>query len=259
MPSLRSRLTYSNVVSTLALFLALAGGTTAIALSGKNTVSSDDIKKGQVKSSDIGGSQVTNGDLAKDAVSGGKVKPETLFGADIGAGAVGTSELLDGSVEATDLAPTPAARVTGSIASVPANNQFTDAVFDNDSAGDAYDPAGLWNPAAPDRFTVPISGVYLATGSAFWPNDFTSGGTTFQDQGDRLIQISGSNGENQRSVMGPSRFGAEHTWQSAAVILNLDVGDRISFQVAQDNEDDSALAPVGVEMAAVWLGPSPGG
>ena len=37
MRRIRDRLTYANVISTIALFLALTGGT-AVALSGSNTV-----------------------------------------------------------------------------------------------------------------------------------------------------------------------------------------------------------------------------
>ena len=44
---LPSRLSYANVVATLALFFALTGGT-AVALTGSNTVVSDDIRNGEV-------------------------------------------------------------------------------------------------------------------------------------------------------------------------------------------------------------------
>ena len=39
---LRSHLTYANVVATIAVFLVLGGGS-AVALSGTNTVQSDDL------------------------------------------------------------------------------------------------------------------------------------------------------------------------------------------------------------------------
>jgi hypothetical protein len=266
MARLRSRITYANVTATLALFLALAGGTTAIALSGKNSVASDDIIKGQVKSSDIGGSQVANGDLAKDSVSGGKVKPETLFGGDIGAdaigaseiaaGAVGAPEIIDGAVGSGEQAAVPAARVTGTMPSISAG-PFTDFVFEDDSDGDAYDPFDMWKPENPEQLTVPIPGMYVATATVIWPNDFTTAGT-LQDQGHRLLQISGTGGETSRSVMGPSRFGTEVTYQTTAAILNLSGGGTITAHVAQDNEDDSALTNVSVDLAAVWIGPSPG-
>ncbi len=44
---IRGRLTYANVIATLALFLVLTGGT-AVALKGSNTVFSDDIVNDQV-------------------------------------------------------------------------------------------------------------------------------------------------------------------------------------------------------------------
>ena len=53
---IRSHLTYANAMATLAVFLVLGGGTAA-ALSGSNTVQSDDIGPGaQVKAADIAAS-----------------------------------------------------------------------------------------------------------------------------------------------------------------------------------------------------------
>lgn len=66
---LRERLTYANVVATVALVLAVTGGATAIALSlPKNSVTSKQLAKGAVKTPDI----------AKGAVTGDKVKTATL-------------------------------------------------------------------------------------------------------------------------------------------------------------------------------------
>jgi len=72
----RSKLTYANVVATLALFVALGGSSyAAIALS-NNSVKSRHIGKGQVKRSDIG----------RNAVSSGKVKNFSLLATDFKAG-----------------------------------------------------------------------------------------------------------------------------------------------------------------------------
>lgn len=66
---LRARLTYANVMSTVAALLALTGAATAIAFSlPKNSVKSKHIAPGAVKTSDIG----------KDAATGDKVKESTL-------------------------------------------------------------------------------------------------------------------------------------------------------------------------------------
>ena len=48
---LRSHLTYANVMATIAVFVAVGGGS-AFALAGHNTVFSDDIVNGQVKLAD---------------------------------------------------------------------------------------------------------------------------------------------------------------------------------------------------------------
>jgi len=69
MRGLRARLTYANVMSTLAVVIALGTGTAYAA----NTVFSEDIVNGQVKTVDLG----------KDAVTSGKVGNEGLTGADV--------------------------------------------------------------------------------------------------------------------------------------------------------------------------------
>lgn len=102
MSALRRQLSYANVMATIAVFIALGGG--AYALSGKNTVASDDIINGQVKAEDIGGNQVKTADIAASQVTGGKIAADTLFGADIGADAIGASEVGPGAVGASEVA-----------------------------------------------------------------------------------------------------------------------------------------------------------
>ena len=105
MSKLRSRLTYANVTATLALVIAVAGGTAYAA----NTIGSEDIidesilskdiENGQVKTADIGNNQIrsadvrddtlANGglgtaDIADDSLSGDDVLDDSLTGADVG-------------------------------------------------------------------------------------------------------------------------------------------------------------------------------
>ena len=76
---LRSRLSYANVAATLALVLALGGGTVyAAAQLGKNDVKSKNIAKGAVK----------KGDLGKNAVISSKVKNGEIKAGDIAAGVI---------------------------------------------------------------------------------------------------------------------------------------------------------------------------
>ncbi len=81
---IRKRLSYGNVVASLALFIAL-GGVGYAATASKNSVTSSSIKNGQVKSVDIANNSVTsskirnsgvsNSDLASSAVSSSKLAP----------------------------------------------------------------------------------------------------------------------------------------------------------------------------------------
>jgi hypothetical protein len=70
---IRSKLTYSNVVSTLCLFLLLGGVAYAVTAAPKNSVTSRSIKNGQVKAAD----------LATNAVKGTKVADGSLTAADL--------------------------------------------------------------------------------------------------------------------------------------------------------------------------------
>ena len=81
--AVRERLTYSNVIATVALFAALGGG--AYALEGRNTVDSGDLRRNSVKAPEIG----------KDAVRAAEVQSN----------AVGTEEVADASLLGEDFAP----------------------------------------------------------------------------------------------------------------------------------------------------------
>jgi hypothetical protein len=55
MSRIRNHLTYANVVATLALIIAVAGGTTAIAITAaKNSVTTKSIRDGNVTAKDLG-------------------------------------------------------------------------------------------------------------------------------------------------------------------------------------------------------------
>ncbi len=112
MRKLRSRLTYANVMATLAFFIAVAGGTAYAA----NTIFSSDIVNGEVKSVDIGNGEVTAADLASDSVNGGKLRADStasrhvvnnsLKSEDVLDGSIGSADITDQSVTGDDLAGT---------------------------------------------------------------------------------------------------------------------------------------------------------
>jgi hypothetical protein len=84
MNRLRSKLTYANVVATVALFLVIAGGSAFAASNvGKNSVGAKQIKNGAVTAAKIGNGAVTEAKIANGAVTGSK----------IGLGAVGAANI----------------------------------------------------------------------------------------------------------------------------------------------------------------------
>ncbi len=112
--NLGSRLSYANVVASLALVLAITGGTVYAASElGRNDVKSKNIAKGAVKTSD----------LAANAVIGAKVKDGTITADDIAAGAITADDIAAGTITADDIAagviPQIQADVTGSATAGP--------------------------------------------------------------------------------------------------------------------------------------------
>jgi hypothetical protein len=67
---MRHHLTFANVASALALFIAISGGT-AVALNGTDTVQSDDLGPGsQVKQADVADNAVTSADVVNFGLTG---------------------------------------------------------------------------------------------------------------------------------------------------------------------------------------------
>ena len=109
--ALRTRLTFANVCSFLALMIAIGTGGAYAA----NTVFSTDIVDGEVKAADldnnsvrstkIGNGQVLNQDLGADAIEGSKVFDASLGSADLGFDAVGSGEIQIDAVHSPEIAP----------------------------------------------------------------------------------------------------------------------------------------------------------
>lgn len=70
------------VVAFIALVAALGTGS-AVALSGKNTVAADDIKKNAVRASEIKANAVRSSEVRSNAIGSSEVRNDSLTGADI--------------------------------------------------------------------------------------------------------------------------------------------------------------------------------
>jgi hypothetical protein len=88
---IRKRLTYANVMSSVAVFLLL-GGATAVAAKqlGKKTVGTAQLKANAVSAAKLKRNAVTNKKIKKNAVTGIKVRNGSLSGEDINLGSLGT-------------------------------------------------------------------------------------------------------------------------------------------------------------------------
>jgi len=95
---LRERITYANVVATLALFLALCGGAVAASQLAKNSVGPKQLKK----------NAVTSVKIKKNAVNGSKVKDGSLTGADLQDGTITGTKIADGAITPAKLSAAPA-------------------------------------------------------------------------------------------------------------------------------------------------------
>jgi hypothetical protein len=112
---IRPRLSYANVISTLALFLVIAGGSAFAATQlAKNSVGTKQLKKNAVTSAKIkvnavtgaklGDGAVTGAKLGDSAVTGAKLADSAVTGAKLAAGAVSTGKIADGAVGPEKLA-----------------------------------------------------------------------------------------------------------------------------------------------------------
>ena len=127
----KSRLTYSNVVSTLALFLALSGGV-AFAASKihtndifKRAVTSGKLALGAVRSNQIADGAVSAKQVADGAIGTKQIADGAISAGQIAGGAVGAKQIADGTVTAKQIAnATIGANQIGAGAVAPSNLQF---------------------------------------------------------------------------------------------------------------------------------------
>ncbi len=103
--SIRPRLTYANVVATLALFLALTGGAVwaASKISGK-----------QIKKNSIPGNRIKKGTLAAN-----QIKKQTITNAKIKAGTIQRTSLAAGTLSGVIVADASATNLPGATTETP--------------------------------------------------------------------------------------------------------------------------------------------
>jgi len=230
---LRSHLTFANVASAIALFVALGGGT-AVALNGSNTVFSDDLVDNQVFSADV-----RNDTLS----SGGLTAP------DLRANSVGSSEVTNGSLGTGELSHAiPAARVTRTSAQSIPHSLNTSLAFDQER----YDAAGVHDNATNNsRLTAPVTGIYAVTAQ------FTWGGSA--GAGSRFAGVV----KNGSTLIARSQELAGDDDENITTQVLLAAGDYVEVVVLQTSGSSPTVAANGLaqqitpEFSMTWLAPGP--
>jgi hypothetical protein len=102
---IRKRLTYANVMSTIAVFLVV-GGASALAAAqlAKNSVGTKQLKSNAVTTAKIKKEAVSSAKLKNEAVTTAKLKNGAVTTAKLGSGAVANGNLADGSVSTGKIA-----------------------------------------------------------------------------------------------------------------------------------------------------------
>ena len=103
MNHLKRHLSVANVISCIALFVALSGATYAATTVSKNSVKAKSIAKGAVTKPKLRNGAVTTAKIRNGAVTMAKIRNGAVVGAKIAPGAVGSTQLLDGGVRSIDL------------------------------------------------------------------------------------------------------------------------------------------------------------
>jgi hypothetical protein len=143
MKAIRSRLTYANVMSSIAVFLVL-GGATAFAAHqlGKNSVGTKQLKT----------NAVTAAKVKKNTVTGAKVKDGSLTTADLADGSIDSAKVLDGSLSGKDVA---ADSLTGANIDESTLGQVPDAAKLGGKAPTAFTSASIYkNESAVEEGTL---------------------------------------------------------------------------------------------------------
>ena len=91
------KLSYSNVIATIALFIALGGAAVAAGLP-KNSVGTSQLKRGAVTAAKLKKAAITSGKLAPKSVIAGKLGANAVLPGNIGNGAITSAKLGAGSV-----------------------------------------------------------------------------------------------------------------------------------------------------------------
>ena len=208
----RSRLTFANVVSLMALFVALSGGAYALTIP-KNSVGAKQLKK----------SAVTAPKIKKSAVTSAKVRNGSLAGTD-----VRDDSLTGGDLDESTLATVPSATTASSANTADSANALGGQAlseFQTASASDARnnvaEPMGTLSPAL--SATITTSGPRTLTAVA--SVEASADGGADEDNINCNLKIDNVNGASQSTYITPQPAFAKTTVLPLTMALDVEAGN----------------------------------
>jgi hypothetical protein len=181
--AVRQRLSYSNVIATMALFIALGGVAVAAGLP-KNSVGPKQLKRGAVTAAKIRKQAVTSAKLATGAVTIGKLGPNSVGPNNIGNGAVTTPKLGAGSVIASTIKNSVVTtnKLNNEAVTTPklANESVSTAKLGKDSVTAAKLSPEIGPLLATLKPGQTLRGTFDVGSTAKEPGDLTRGASSYQ-------------------------------------------------------------------------------
>jgi hypothetical protein len=213
----RSHLTFANVVSMTALFVALSGGAYALSIP-RNSVGTKQLKKNAVTASKIKRNAVTSSKVRNRSLTGTDVRDDSLTGGDLLESTIATVPSADTANSANSANSANTAGNANALGGkAPSAFETTSA---SDARNDVAEPLGTLTPAL--SATITTSGPRTLTAVA--SVEASADGGASEDNLNCRMQIDGVNGENQSTYITPQPAFADSTVLPLTMALPVEAG-----------------------------------